>query len=353
VTEGSLIGALSHAFVAFTIEADNEFESQMPHRTAADRGDSSRIGPWLTSLAFWANYLRRIPEDGCSIGELARGAGDDRTAIKNRLGELHRWGYVRVLPAGADPRDRLVVPTRWGVLARSIWEPIEDMVEARWRQRFGDEVIDALRRELLRLQADSPLPVGFPILAWGRATRIRPVPPSSSDPTGLSTLLARTILSMAQEFDLDSPLSLSLTQNLIRVFHSLDGPVAVRELPLRTGVSKEAIAIAAGQLVRSELAVESGTPKSLELTSRGRAAGSRALGRLAELDERWSASTSLVSLLAPISGRALAAGLEPHPAAWRARAPYLAQTRAVLADPDSSLPAFPMVSHRGGYPDGC
>lgn len=39
---------LSQALVAFTIECDNEFERQMPHRTSnygstADRG----AGPWL------------------------------------------------------------------------------------------------------------------------------------------------------------------------------------------------------------------------------------------------------------------------------------------------------------------
>ncbi|HMH59255.1 MAG TPA: hypothetical protein VK537_08745 [Galbitalea sp.] len=350
MTERSLVTALSHAFVAFTIEADNEFESRMPHRTAADRGDPSKTGPWLTSLTFWANYLRRIPENGCTVAELARGAGDDKAAIKSRLGELQRWRYVRFLPGAGDPRDRVVVPTEWGVLARETWGPIEELVEARWRERFGDGVIDGLRQELTRLQVGSQLPVGFPILAWGHATRIRPVAPSTA-PTGLSTLLARTILAMAQEFDLDSPLSLSMTQNLMRVL-SVDRPSAIRDLPLRAGVSKEAIAIAAGHLVRGELAAQSGTPKSLELTARGYTAAKRALARRDELDDRWGASTSLVPLLAPISGRALAAGLEPRPDGWRARSPYLAQTRAVLADPDSSLPAFPMVSHRGGYPDG-
>jgi hypothetical protein len=49
---------------------------------------------------------------------------------------------------------------------------------------------------------------------------------------------------------------------------------------------------------------------------------------------------------------ALSAGLRPHAEGWRAHPPYLAQTKAVLADPRGSLPHFPMVLHRGGYPDG-
>jgi hypothetical protein len=41
----------------------------------------------------------------------------------------------------------------------------------------------------------------------------------------------------------------------------------------------------------------------------------------------------------------------PDPGSWRARKPYLAQTEAVLADA-GALAHYPMVSHRGGYPDG-
>jgi hypothetical protein len=35
-------------------------------------------------------------------------------------------------------------------------------------------------------------------------------------------------------------------------------------------------------------------------------------------------------------------GLTPHPDGWRASVPAL-----------RTLPHFPMVLHRGGYPDGC
>ena len=54
-----------------------------------------------------------------------------------------------------------------------------------------------------------------------------------------------------------------------------------------------------------------------------------------------------------ITGRQLALGLQPYPDGWRAgRNPYRARTHAVLADPVSALPRYPMVLHRGGYPDG-
>jgi hypothetical protein len=46
------------------------------------------------------------------------------------------------------------------------------------------------------------------------------------------------------------------------------------------------------------------------------------------------------------------AGLVPHPGGWRAGPPYARLTQAMIADPAGALPHYPMVSHRGGYPDG-
>ncbi len=42
----------------------------------------------------------------------------------------------------------------------------------------------------------------------------------------------------------------------------------------------------------------------------------------------------------------------PYPGGWRAHPPYLRLTQAMIADPAGTLPHYPMVSHRGGYPDG-
>ena len=51
-------------------------------------------------------------------------------------------------------------------------------------------------------------------------------------------------------------------------------------------------------------------------------------------------------------GSRLAQGLHPYPEGWRAHTPYLAQTTRLLADPIRALPRYPMVLHRGGWPDG-
>jgi len=190
------------------------------------------------------------------------------------------------------------------------------------------------------------LPLGFPILAWGRARGLRPADPVESP--DLSTLLARAVLAMAMEFDARSSPSLATTQILIP---ALDQPVAFRDLPRLTGVSREAVAIAVGQLEREGVVTVSSS-KAVAMTPRGVAAAESAEDLRDELDEKWSALSDLPEILDTIVTPRLAEGLQPPDDGWRSRAPYLAQTRATLADPTAALPRFPMVSHRGGYPDG-
>jgi hypothetical protein len=127
-----------------------------------------------------------------------------------------------------------------------------------------------------------------------------------------------------------------------------DQVVRLRDVPLLSGVSKEAAAMAASYLVRKRLA-EQRPERSVMLT----AAGRDALGdSRARADHR--ASPALRACLeAVVSQRgALAEGLIPPDGGWRGQPPYLAQTRRMLADPAAALPWHPMVLHRGGWPDG-
>jgi hypothetical protein len=48
----------------------------------------------------------------------------------------------------------------------------------------------------------------------------------------------------------------------------------------------------------------------------------------------------------------LADGFLPPAGGWRAQLPYRRQTDAWLAHPATALPHFPVVTHRGGWPDG-
>jgi hypothetical protein len=67
-----LSALLSHALVAFTIEFDNEFERQMPHRTTwYGSTPNAPYAPWLVSRVMWANCMSclsspaSLPESWC------------------------------------------------------------------------------------------------------------------------------------------------------------------------------------------------------------------------------------------------------------------------------------------------
>jgi hypothetical protein len=93
---------LSQVLVAFTIEFDNEFEHQMPHRTTTHNSNAiSCQSPSLVSLAMWSNCMRFVGEEGVRVGELETLA---RTATN--LPGMERWGYIVVEPEASDIRPK-------------------------------------------------------------------------------------------------------------------------------------------------------------------------------------------------------------------------------------------------------
>jgi DNA-binding MarR family transcriptional regulator len=359
-----LSAGLSQLLVAFTIEFDNEFEQRMAHRTAASKGDRSR-GPWLTSMAMWANFMRYVPADGAPLGEL------DGLARMTNLGGLDRWGYIDVGPATGDrgpkPRpDWIVRPTRAGRRAQETWGPLAGLVEERWRDRFGADRIGRLRDALepVHHEVGAGLPRYLPVVNFADGMRTGELTPAGRiDEPDLSVLLAQALLVFTVDFERESKLSLPITADVVRVIP--DEGARVRDLPRLGGISKEAVAASLGFLERRGYAEVGPDPaggrgKLTSLTDQGRRVRNRYPRLVDLLDGRWTQRfggglAEVVSeLLRHRDGDSptLARGLQPYPDGWRARTPYLTQTRAVLADPASALPQHPMVLHRGGYPDG-
>ncbi len=100
-----LSALLSQALVAFTIEADNETEHRLPHRTQ-DYGLAPGAppgAPWLTSLLMYANCLRHLPDAGITIAEL-RQPGKDRHEPRRHaplaLRHVHPRPRPRQAPSG-------------------------------------------------------------------------------------------------------------------------------------------------------------------------------------------------------------------------------------------------------------
>jgi hypothetical protein len=102
---------LSQLLVAFTIEFDNEFERQMPHRTTYHGATAgSRSGPWLVSLVMWSNCMQFVVDQGVRLRE------------------------VRLTSKGRE--------------AQEAYSRLLGIIEDRWIARFGGDTIGRLRESL-------------------------------------------------------------------------------------------------------------------------------------------------------------------------------------------------------------
>jgi DNA-binding MarR family transcriptional regulator len=304
------------------------------------------------------------------LGEMERLA---RT--RTNLAGMQRWRYITVTPG---PKDRggkrpgpeaVVRATEGGRRAQEVWGPLFGVIDDRWRERFGEDAIANLRTALSaivdRVELDLPdcLPIlGYGLFSSGRlgADTFLPRDDESANPDGdanlpLSSLLSRVLLAFAVDFEEGSRLSLAMSANVLRVLNN-DG-VRVRDLPELTGVSKEAVAMSVGFLekhgcVTVEPVPPPGRGQRVRLTKRGHIAQQVTGNLVVDVEQHWEtrfgtdAVRSLRSSLEPIVGDGTAqsplfGGLTPYPDGWRAG-----------VRPPTTLPHYPMVLHRGGYPDG-
>lgn len=223
---------LSHALVAFTIEFDNEFEHQVPHRTTNHGSTThSRPVPWLVSRVMWSNFMRFVDEEGITVRELQQRL---QMTAKNmriwltRMGEW--WGYIVVEP------NAMVHPTPGGRKAIEIWRTLESLIEGRWRERFGEEPIDHLRESLATIlsRIGIALPDGLPILGYGLFTSgpedSRRAATNGATGTGsLASLLSKVLLCFTIEFERESEVSLAISANVLRL--TPEEGVEVSDLP--------------------------------------------------------------------------------------------------------------------------
>jgi hypothetical protein len=354
-----LSALLSRVLVAFTIEADNEAEHRMPNRTSSyglSPGAPPDAAPWLISLAMWASSLRFIPDDGLTVEQLRQAA---RTG--SNLAGLRRWGYVTFDPEptrGKQPSpSAMIVLTARGRVARDGWAPIGGVVEDQWRERFGSPAVAELRSALTQVAAQLPagLPDCLPILGPGLFSRVlvdtaEPAGAGAVDGLPLWALLSRVLLAFAAEFESAAPLSLAIAANVLRVL-TADG-VRSRDIPELSGVSREAVAMAMGILTNRGLATEGKDPargrwRVARLTPRGLFAQGAYHELVADIEDAWrsrfgaEAVAGLRLALAGLPAEGLLEGTDAYPEGWRAR-----------LGPPAVLPHYPMVLHRGGYPDG-
>ena len=342
---------LSQALVALTVEIDNEWEHRFWRHVEAK--------PLRTSLVMWANFLRFVGEDGVSVRALSRKAGYAQKKAHPDSAGMIRWRYVTAEPgAGKRPSklDQILRPTAVGAQAAAAWEPLPGEIEARWVERYGAQAIGDLRDALLGIleATERPLTQYYSVLDHKKGMwALDPVAPEC-DPVGtlaLPFLLSQVSQRFTLDFERDATVSMALQANLVRVLGA--EPVAKRDLPLRSGISKEALAMGINHLKKQGLVAEgpakSGRGKAVSLTEAGLALQAQFEGAVRRVEQAWEATYSvgrveaLRAALSPFEegkGR-LFEGLDPYAEGWRAKV----KTPEVL-------PHHPMVLYRGGWPDG-
>jgi DNA-binding MarR family transcriptional regulator len=348
-----LFALLSQPLVAFIIEFDNEFEHQTPHHTTNfGTTPGFRHPPFLVSMVMWQRLLRFIPDEGVPARDLLRLTGFPVANLRRWLVRMSKWwGYVTV------DANRMVRPTPGGRRAFANWRPLTGIIEARWQERFGKDSVEQPRQSLGGLvdRFETAMPDSLPILGYGLVSADPSVPGDSSANRTLPALLSKVLLRFAIDFEQESELSLAICANVVRLMGE-DG-VAVRELPRQASVSREAIAMSVSFLEKRGYAKVASEPASrmkvLKLTAKGREAKEQYQRLVPVIEERWqevygqdtvqNVRASLVRLMGEAIGRQspLFRGLEPYPDNWRAAIPR-----------PEGLPHYPMILHRGGFPDG-
>jgi DNA-binding MarR family transcriptional regulator len=237
-------------------------------------------------------------------------------------------------------------------------------VEERWRSRFGPDDLARLRDALGTLYAALPFdpPAYLPVVYPTQNGRAEPLAPTvaadgRTPPADLAALLSGVLLAFTVDFEAESRISLPISANTLRVLDAAG--VRVRDLPRVTGVSKEANTMCVGWLERHGCVVSVPEPgalrgKLVRLTEKGSRAQAKYRRALRDTEQRWQthygtnvlhalreALTALVGDGGNLASSPLTRGLEPAPGNWRAR----------VQTPET-LPHYPMVLHRGGYPDG-
>ncbi len=347
---------LSQLLIAFTIEFDNELD----HRLAeADLGHRLPI-----SMVMWSNFLRFV-EDGITVGELPEATGIPKSqdaldarrhgalALRVRRARFRVEARRMGKRSSASCASGSSAPRRSARKTQEIAPPLFGEIEKRWEKRFGAGAIDELRQALGAVieGLDLELPEYLPIVgsANGMRAEIEHRERGATDGghlsalprTGAPRLHARLRAQVGAVAAADRELrARSRRGGSGRPRHSRDrgrvaggddhGAEVPREDRLRHGRGEARPPDAEG-------------PGGAGGRSRA-ACGSRARVEDAPAAQgRWPRSS--------ISGR-LSEGLHPYPDGWRARKKYVEQTNAVIDDPTGRLPHYPMVLHRGGWPDG-
>jgi DNA-binding MarR family transcriptional regulator len=251
---------LSKSLVALTREFEAEGAGRLP----------------LPSLTMWSNVLQYVSEEGVDLGTFWRTARISKRAVRAAIHAVERYGYVVVESDAANEKRKLVRLTEGGRNTRDAMLRLFDVVDARWRKRFGPRTIDGLRRSLEalvgRLELELPhYPTGYgaadpSVGRGGQDWKAVPREPGSDvSQLPLSALLSQALMAFSLDFEA-SGMSHALAANVLRLVGTDGRPLD--ELPHATHIA----GLERHGVIRLEPDPGNTKRTIVRLTARGRAA---------------------------------------------------------------------------------
>ena len=283
--------------------------------------DFDRVGADLSpapSLPLWANVLRVLDTTGTDIRDVPRLARLSRRAVRSNIGGLERTGWAVQQGSATAGGGKVVRLTPQGAAVRAAWRGLPNLVDLRWRDRFGDDRLRILRTclEGLVVQLDLELPhyptgygPGDPSLTGGRHVPAREGPPrmpahgqdwspvrrTDRDRAGLAelplyALVSQALVAFTIDYEAAGKGVLPVVANTLRLVPDEGVPLA--SLPMTFGLSGNGKSL----LERHHIATverDSATGrKVVRLTDVGREERDGYQPALARITEQWNSATA-------------------------------------------------------------
>jgi hypothetical protein len=289
-----------------------------------------------------------VPPEGISLQDLRACPGVSERDLGGKKPGVVRWRYVTLRGGVVRPTDDL------RVASETVFPYLPDIVEAKWADHLGASAVSQLKEVLGELlsQVDQRLPHYLPQadnLMWTRWGALGSREEAIDELT-LVDRLAQALLLYTVEHESASEVPLMMAANQVRVIDE-DGTRTV-DLVRRSGISKEAMGFLTGWRQRPRLSVES-VPRTLTLTGAGRSAKTDYETLARTIEQSWAArfpGDATGRLRSALEQVVVDATLASSPLAQLVEAPE-GCWRSWVKSPET-LPHFPMILHRGGYPDG-
>jgi DNA-binding MarR family transcriptional regulator len=106
---------------------------------------------WKISLPISANLLRILNREGTRIADLPRHSGIAKEGIAFAAGWLERDDYAELISDPKTGKGKLIRLTAKGEEAQRAYIRRLAIVDERWRERFGEQAVSALRESLVAL----------------------------------------------------------------------------------------------------------------------------------------------------------------------------------------------------------